>query len=339
MRSPLRQFLSMSMLAAVLVGCEAGLPEGDWDNPHDPSGTAYHPPIVGLRDTVLRDGENGVVQSFVRPQVAPVDACRWILDGEVLDTRDCSIPSKGWAEGNHVVTVTATDVRGVVGVPTTANVWIGNLPPRLDSIADQRIPATDAFQIPLAAKDPDGSILEIAWDTVPDRYAIRGNLVSRPGRDAGGSETIHWRAVDDDGATTISSFSLGRVAAPEIVLEVDQWSSALIGGHMLEPDGTLKSWQIRMDSGEVFGTLVAARVPGFPDEPVTVTVTGQWGQPLTCTQADPAARMRISWKSPTHRCAEPRLSFWSDAVIVARATNRFGAASEATITVYRQWWP
>lgn len=338
MHYPLRQFLSMSMLGALLVGCEVGLPEGDWDNPHDPNGTAYFPPLVGLRDTSIRDPDTGIVQSFARGQVAAVESCRWTLDEVALDTRDCSIPVKGWADGNHVVTVSATDGRGVVGAIATANVWIGNLPPRLDPIADQRIPATDAFQIALSAKDPDGSILEIAWDTVPDRYAIRGDLVSRPALGFGGSETIHWRAVDDEGATTTSRFSLGRVAAPEVVLEVDPLTADLFGGHLLNPDLILKGWTVRMDSGAVFRTLVAAEVPGFPDEPVTVTVTRQWNEPLTCTQADPAARMLISRRSPTHRCTELAVSSWSYATFVATATNRFGAVAKAEIGVDRQWW-
>lgn len=315
------------VLLALLAGCDTGLPEGDWDNPHDPAGTAFFPPLVDLRDTAIRDGENGVVQSFVRPQVAPVDSCRWILDGEVLPTGDCSIPTKGWALGNHAVIVQASDTRGIASLPKTVNVWIGNQPPRLAPIPYRRQSSLEPLVVDLLAEDPDGAIVSVAWDTAWDRYANASTRVRIEPSTWGGNRTVWWRAIDDDGKSTDSSFTVGLVPPPTVEVSLD---FATIG-YATAMNGV---WTVRardnLGNSIPLGVIVTVSMPSFPDEPFGApTVTGASGT-LTCgpPSTDDAGRT-------SYRCGEKSDAPSSTTGFRATATNRFGAEGSGGLSVLR----
>lgn len=315
------QLPTTALLLALLAGCETALPEGQWDNPHDPDGSAFHPPILGLRDTAIRDGETGVVSSHARGQAAEVQSCRWTLDGEPLESRDCSIRTKGWADGNHVVTVSATDTRGVGSPPVAANVWIGNQPPRLVAIGDWRVGSSAEVWRDLVATDPDGAITSLAWDTVPDRYSIVSGSVHLDPLPGGGRRRVYWIARDDDGATSASSFEVGfvPVSKPEIRLNLGG------SGHLI---GSEWQWTVSIAETKVFTIDVMVDPSGFLDEPFTVAVRGGAGF-LPCTQIQYYPG-NPPW---TFRCSEASVSTWTSSQIVATVTNRYGESSSNSIQV------
>lgn len=321
MHAQLRQFLSITLFLALLSGCETGLPEGEWDNPHDPTGTAYHPPILGLRDTAIRDGETGVLQSFVRPQIASLESCRWTLDGEPLESRDCSIPTRGWKDGSHVVTLVATDVRGVASPRASANVWIGNQPPRLEEIDDWRVGASATVSKTLGAQDPDGSIAEISWDTVPERYSILSDLLHLGPLPGGGSRTVHWRARDDDGAVTTSSFVVGFVAAPTPDVRMTMNSSGVL-------HDSKWSYTVNMSMSEVFSFDVVVYPSDDLEDALNVTASGTQGS-FNCTRSR-YYQDHLPWR---FQCKEASGFMWGGSEITATVTNRYGERTSVSVYV------
>ena len=324
------QFLSIALLLGLLSGCEAGLPEGEWDNPHDPDGTAYFPPIIGLRDTAIKDGASGQVQSFVRGQVAKVEACRWTVDGVSLETRTCSLSTTEWTLGNHVVTLSAFDTRGVSSPVTTAQVWIGNQPPKLGPIPYRRQSSMEELVQALVAEDLDGSIASVAWDTEPGRYGNESRLVRLPPSSWGGNRTIFWRAIDNEGASTESTFTVGLVPPPSLSIELD-----------LRTIGSASSyngvWTVgATDAGgnpKALGVIVTVELSSFSDEPFDgPTVTGSSGA-LSC--------VLVSVENPggngrkTYNCAEKAGLQAASTTFLATARNRFGVTGSAGLSVRR----
>jgi len=299
-------------------------PEGDWNNPFDPAGTNYHPPTIGLGDTAIRDGASGVVLADARSPVSTIARCDWTLDGIAQASAACSLPTAGWSPGNHVVTISATDATGLAGPTSTVNVWIGNQPPRLEPIADARVAASAGVWRELAATDPDGTTASVSWDTVPGRYSIVSESVHLDPHPEGGIRTVYWRARDDEGDVSASSFTVGFVPAPEPAIRMHyNGTGTMVGSEW--------HWSISMRDKAVFEVEVEVpTIPGFPDEPITLSVSSVAGD-LPCRR----------WNSllsgpESFTCAEKSVTSWSNSQIVALATNRYGESSQTSIQVSRR---
>lgn len=309
--------LLVPLVLAGLTGCATDVPEGHWDNPRDPEGTAYHPPVVGLRDTVIRDPEPGFVLARASSPVRRVASVEWTLDGVLQESRDTALSTAGWWPGSHRVTARATDELGVAGTTVQAEVWIGNIPPRLDPVGTSRMDLYTTADLTLRASDPDGPTPEVSWDTVPDRYSIRTERVRLEPVPGGGRREVHWRAIDSDGAESRASFEVRHLPMPRIYVQVD----------MLHPDvltaqsggGSSIAW---LRGGGTIPLVVSAVVPGFPDEPMSVSTEG-----IACTASTGGfvySTGVIIGPIPetTHRCATGRSSSGTYTVVGTDALGR-----------------
>ena len=291
--------LLVPLVLAGLTGCATDVQEGRWDNPRDPEGTAYHPPVVGLRDTVIRDPEPGFVLARASSPVRRVASVEWTLDGVLQESRDTALSTAGWWPGSHRVTARATDELGIAGTTVQAEVWIGNLPPRLEPVGTLRQDLYTAADLTLRASDPDGPTPEVSWDTVPDRYSIRSERVRLDPVSGGGRRDVHWRAIDSDGAESRSSFQVRHLPMPTISVQPDMRHP-----DVLSASGIGGTWTVSLRSGAMVPLVVSAVVPGFPDEPVSVSTEG-----IACTAAEGALIDNTGFYfQTTHRCAPGRYS-------------------------------
>jgi len=280
----------LSALSMGLAGCDGLSPKGEWDNPRDPQGINYNPPVVVLRDTVLRDGERGVVRAAISSRVSTIAEVRWTVDGGLQSSRDSALPTAGWAPGSHRVSVRAVDALGIGSPEVSANVWIGNLPPVLAPQGVVRQEWSAATLLSLAATDPDGAAPEISWDTVPGRFAIRSEQVQLDALPEGGWRMVFWRAIDADGAETRSSFEVRHLPEIRISVQPDIFHPDVTGA-----TGGGGSWSVSLQSGKTLPLLVDAAIPGFSDEPLVVTFAG-----VACASVDPANPF---YRFGAYRCA------------------------------------
>ncbi len=301
------------LVLTALTGCTTDVPEGDWDNPRDPEGTAYHPPAVGLRDTVIRDPESGLVLARASSPVRRVASVEWTLDGALHESRDTALSTAGWWPGSHRVTARATDELGIAGTTVQAEVWIGNLPPRLEPVATMRQDLYTTADLTLRASDPDGPNPEVSWDTVPDRYSIRTERVRLDPVPGGGRREIHWRAIDSDGAESRASFQVRHLPMPTISVQPD-----LRHPDVLSASGGGGTWTVSLRSGAMVPLVVSAVVPGFSDEPVSVSIEG-----IACTAAEGGLISNTGlYVQTTHRCAPGRYSSGTYTVVGADTLGR-----------------
>lgn len=270
MDARLGTFVGLATVSLVLGGCLEIAREGDWNNPFDPGGANFHPPTIGLGDTAIRDAATGVLQAGAQSPVATIERCAWTVDGAGQDSAGCTLPTAGWSPGNHVVTISATDATGLASPIQTVNVWIGNQPPRLDPIADWRVGSSATVWKDLVARDLDGTIASVSWDTVPDRYSIVSESVHLDPLPAGGVRTVHWRAQDNDGDVSSSSFTVGFVPAPKPEISMSGNGTGMM-------NGSEWYWKVSIPETGIFSFQVSVDPSGFPDEPFTVVASGGGG--------------------------------------------------------------
>jgi len=257
--------LLAASLLATLAACDPDVGPGRWDNPLDPEGSNYHPPTVSLKDTSLRQASGGKILAHATSRNSTIASVRWIRNDTLLANTDTILSTDGWKDGCYRLSAQAVDAMGLAGQAVQITVWIGNRLPELHASYSPVASSHAATVVSLSASDPDGSIASIAWDTVPDRYAFLTSRFPLAGA-AGSSRTVYWKAVDNDGAATIESFSVLFAAPPAVRIAPDLENSS-IGTSF----GSGASWTVYLTS-TVLPLLVGAGIPGIPSASLEVVV-------------------------------------------------------------------
>lgn len=273
LRTNLRTIALFALAASTFTACEYGVGPGTWNNPLDPDGTNYHPPVSRLADTAIHDGATGFVYARVSSPVSSIVRVDWTLDGVTLPIHDSILSTANWSPGSHSLSLKAVDAQGLAGPTRSVRVWIGNQAPFLQEVPFRRVASSDPASVVLSASDVDGGIASIAWDTVPDRYSIMTNSVNLPAMPDGGIRTIRWRATDNEGASSSAEFQIAFVPPPRISIEAD-WRTI---GNGTSLNGT---WNIQSSTGKI-DVVVEVDVPGFDDEGLSVEAFVD-GSKLSC---------------------------------------------------------
>jgi M6 family metalloprotease-like protein len=212
---------------------------------------------------------------------------------------DSATGAFGWtalAEGNYLLTITATD-SGVPPKSDSCEVWISvgsvNRPPVLSKIGNRSVKEFEPFELVLTASDPDADLVTYSTTPLPANAALAGQRLGwTPDYDQAGSYTITVTATDggvppaQDSETFV--VTVGEVNPPPVLSPVGP--RQVYENEVLEivlsasdPDGDQLTWSAaNLPPGALFDgdTGIFNWLPGYFD-------TGNYKVVFTVNDNDP----------------------------------------------------
>lgn len=239
-------FAAVVAAFAFLSSCQFGK-EDEWNNPLDPRGGNFHPPVVALRDTSFQQGHSGRIPSNASSANSRVASVSWTVDGVERTGAGLFLDAAGWSVGEHQVVARATDSNGLAGDPDTATATIvADKPPVPEHLDDTAVERN--LSRVLEATDSDGEVVRYLWalekggwtDSSTDGRLVVDGLVA-------GDYVVRWGARDDYGNVATDSFRLTvTVGNKPPVLDATVRDTALPAGATLsvtvgasDPDGSV----------------------------------------------------------------------------------------------------
>jgi formylglycine-generating enzyme required for sulfatase activity len=185
-----------------------------WNNPGDPEGVNWYPPVVNvpldtdvaINDTVrfLANGsdENG---SVVRYQ--------WSLDHGVTWTSESAGVSFSRSfdrAGEFEVWVRAEDNDGTISPPDSFTVRVHEYRPRVTPVSDTVVSQSAVVSKRVLATDTNGPIVRYYWKTGSEKQwsDSSSSPVLAFSHPQGGGLPVVWAAIDQDGFVAIDTFTV-----------------------------------------------------------------------------------------------------------------------------------
>ena len=248
--------LLASFLLVLLAACDPDVGPGRWDNPLDPEGSNYHPPTVSLNDTTIRNAIAGRITAHASSRNSTIASVRWIRNDTLLANTDTILSTDGWADGWYLLSAQAVDANGLASPIAKIGFWVGNQLPEFQGAYERFVsPGTSAF-ISLLPYDPDGTIISVAWDTVPDRYSFGTQDISFSAP-PGSRKHIYAKAVDNDGGVAEVIFSVYFTSPPAVRMAIDVQDGSVVSSY-----GSSGTSSVRLNSNSL-PILIGAGSPDF----------------------------------------------------------------------------
>ncbi|MHA1939972.1 MAG: pullulanase-associated domain-containing protein, partial [Candidatus Thorarchaeota archaeon] len=187
-------------------------------------------PTVNIGDPKTADeGETvAFTGNFTDSSPADMHTITWTFGDGSAPVLGTLTPSHVYADdGIYTATLTVTDDDGGVGIATVL-VTIGNLPPVVDTVANQTIMLGDPVWMHAGFSDPgieDTHTAAIYWDdgssgpgTVSESGGS-GNVTGSHVYTWPGSYVVEVEVADDDGGVSSGNFTCDVLPVPEVMLE------------------------------------------------------------------------------------------------------------------------
>lgn len=189
-------------VAISLMAC-SDIEDAAWNNPRDPQGWDYYPPVVALTDTSFYRTDTVVFVLQAQSGNSVIVERSWTLDGVLLQAGD-TLRSNGWSWGEHTLVVRVVDGNGL-SASDTAQISILNYAPLAEKIRDTVLASGEVYQRALRATDPDGSVVSYRWTSRVGSVENEQSTVVLLAQDSGAVDVI-WSASDSEGAVAADSF-------------------------------------------------------------------------------------------------------------------------------------
>jgi formylglycine-generating enzyme required for sulfatase activity len=175
---------------------------GKWerDNPVDPKGTQWNPPIVtAMRDTMVNINDSITITATVTDS-SEIERFLWIRTGAVyVDTTTTGSLKTAWPDsGRKTVLVKAINNNGVHSKADTCIVRVTLDPPMVTAMSDTTIGINDSLTISSSAMD-NGAIIKYLWAKNGTSYSdttITGTF--KTSWTDSGHMIMSMKAIDDD---------------------------------------------------------------------------------------------------------------------------------------------
>ncbi|MBN1128434.1 MAG: hypothetical protein JXA71_05575, partial [Chitinispirillaceae bacterium] len=205
------------VIAAALASCARLGDEREWNNPFDPGGTNWHPPVVTApRDTSVAVNDSVSLVATGSDDNGTVVKFWWSFD------RGTSWPRHGtpgrparhaWGGTNvgpQVVWVRAQDNDGIFSSPDSCRITVHDYRPLVRKVNDTLVSQFATVAMDLMASDTNGTIVRYLWRTGKNgRWTDSSEsprlTCSHP---EGGAVTVVWAAQDDDGFVSCDTFTI-----------------------------------------------------------------------------------------------------------------------------------
>jgi hypothetical protein len=144
-----------------------------WDNPFDPNGNNYFPPVVTAEDSILISINDRITVSGADNN-GSVEKYFWALDGKTFTdtTTEPYIQTSFSQFGEYPVQVQVQDNDGLISDPVQSLVCVESFKPKLDHVNDTCVAQYDTVQIQVKAEDSNesGKIEMYYWDSNGDGW-------------------------------------------------------------------------------------------------------------------------------------------------------------------------
>lgn len=200
----------------LILSCATLGPEKVWDNPSDPDGINYFPPVVSSKaDTTISVNDPLLLTADAFDQNGTVAAFCWSFDyGTNWDTTAVGNPlQKSWSNseiGMHSVWYCVIDNDGVISGADSFSVDVHSYIPVLIPLQDSSVSQNALVDVNFQVTDTNGTALKYYWKSgAGDVWSDSSDLPEASfANSEGGPLQITWAAVDDDGYIVSDTFTL-----------------------------------------------------------------------------------------------------------------------------------
>jgi hypothetical protein len=315
-------------LLALMAGCDQDVGPGRWDNSLDPDGSNFHPPSISLNDTVIRNSIDGQITAHATSRNSSIASVRWVRNDTLLADTDTILSTKGWTDGWYWLSAQAMDANGLASSVAKIGLWVGNRLPVFPGAYDHfAYPDTPDF-ISLSAFDPDGTIISVAWDTVPDRYSFGTQDFSVSGP-PGSRKYIYAKAVDNDGGAAEVMFSVYFTSPPAVRMAIDVQDGSVVSSY-----GSSGTSSVRLNSNSL-PILIGAGSPDFTDQSLLQVTLGDGDYIYGCnpTTDDFLSGTPVANEHRFLCYVDPSTWTSSSRTLIAQAVTFYGDTASASLNV------
>ena len=214
---------SLPVLLLLAAFCAQLPQEKGWNNPFDPYGTNYYPPVVSPKtDTLIKINDKISLSAQGSDENGTIKWYRWSFNGGATwDTVPADLPfDKSWSvseTGKNTVWFSSIDNDGLVSSPDSFIVSVHSYTPVLTKIQDTIVSQLATVNISMQVSDTVGNIIRYFMKT--DTGSVWSDSSDSPAfsfsHPEGGALKVIWAAMDDDNNCVYDSFNISFNRGPD----------------------------------------------------------------------------------------------------------------------------